>query len=80
MRTTHIPNTSYRATLDNDCLFVFDDMNDELVLRITSITPSKEELKIRNFDSVEEFFKVEIQRMVAEELQLDSVDLHALIA
>lgn len=80
MRTSYIPKTTYRAAIDSTSLYVFDDLNDKLILSISSIAPSKEEMKIRDFDTVEEFFKVEIQRIVAEELQLDTVDLHALIA
>ena len=75
MRTTYISNTTYRAVIDNDCLFIFDDFQDQMILRISPITPSREELKARNFDSVEEFQIVEIQRMIAEELQIESVNI-----
>lgn len=75
MRTTYIPNTPYRAAVTEDSLFIFDDAKDQLILRISPITASQEELKIRNFDSVEEFQNVEIRRIVEEELQIDSVNI-----
>jgi hypothetical protein len=75
MRTTYISNTLYRATISEDSLFIFDDVKDQLILTISSIVPSKEEMEVRNFDSVEEFFKVEIQRIVAEELELPYINL-----
>ncbi|MEY3499201.1 MAG: hypothetical protein RL308_870 [Bacteroidota bacterium] len=78
MRTTYIPNTLYRATIDNDCLFIVDDIQDKMILRISPIIPSREELKARNFDSVEEFQLVEIQRIIMEELQLESLDIEHL--
>jgi hypothetical protein len=78
MRTSFIPNTLYRAVIDYDCLFIVDDVQDEMILRISPITPSSEELKARNFDSVEEFQLVEIQRIIMEELQLESLDIEHL--
>lgn len=71
MRTSHIPNTHYRVAIDNnDCLFIVDDYQDEMILRISPITASSEELKARNFDSIEEFQNVEIRRIIEEELQM----------
>ena len=71
MRTSHIPNTHYRVAIDNnDCLFIVDDYQDEMILRISPVTASSEELKARNFDSIEEFQNVEIRRIIEEELQM----------
>jgi hypothetical protein len=70
MKTSHIPNTHYRVTIDNDCLFIVDDYQDKMILSISPITASSEELKARNFDSMEEFQNVEIRRIIEEELQM----------
>lgn len=78
MRTTYIPNTTLRASVQNDCLFVFNDVEDQLILTISSISPSLEELAARNFDSIEEFQNVEIRRILEEELQLESVNIEHL--
>lgn len=75
MRTTYIPNTNLRASVQNDCLFIFNDVEDQLILTISSMTPSSEELAARNFDSIEEFQNVEIRRILEEELQLESVNM-----
>lgn len=71
MRTSHIPNTHYRVAIDdNDYLFIVDDYQDKMILSISPITASSEELKARNFDSIEEFQNVEIRRIIEEELQM----------
>lgn len=78
MRTTFIPNSSYRAAVNEDTLFVFDDMRNKMIMSIYPITASPEELAARNFDSIQEFQNVEIQGIIAKELQLESVNIEHL--
>lgn len=76
MRTSYIPNTPlYRAAVTEDTLYIFNDIEDELVLSISPITASSEEIEARGFDSLEEFQSVEIQRIIEEELQVKSINI-----
>lgn len=77
MRTSYIPNTPlYRAAVTEDTLYVFNDREDKLVLSISPITASNEELEARGFDSLEEFQSVEIQRIIEDEI-LFPLDCHS---
>jgi hypothetical protein len=67
MRTTHI-NNDYRASFGDNTLFIFNDKEDKTILKVTNVIPSSEELAQRNFDSLEEYFNVEIRRMIEEEI------------
>jgi hypothetical protein len=78
MRTSYIPGALLRAAVNENDLFVFDDVKDQMILRISPISASSQELKARGYDSVEQFQKIEIQRMIAEELQLQSVNIEHL--
>lgn len=71
MRTSYI-NNSYRAAFADNTLFIFDDVHDEIILKATDVIPSSEELAQRNFDSLEEYFNVEIRRMIEDELGTNS--------
>ena len=78
MKTSYIANTQYRAAVTKDSLFIFDDVKDQMILHVSPISASSEELKARGYDSVQEFQKIDIQRMITEELQLQSVNIEHL--
>lgn len=73
MNTVHLDQ--YRMSFLNDELFFFDDKNDQIVFRISNVTPTHEELVARECSSVEDFFKVELGPMIQNELELNDLQL-----